>query len=130
MQWQSPFVVLFLFMLRLALPLFALLGIGYLYERFLGPRLSPPTQGKRPSVRVPTPSLGQISSQTGYAAEAVPCWDSKKCTPEQMTQCPVPRRPGVPCWLSRQIVESQLPEECLGCEIFQNRSHTQADYAL
>jgi hypothetical protein len=28
MQWQSPLIVLFLFMLRLALPLYALLGIG------------------------------------------------------------------------------------------------------
>jgi hypothetical protein len=31
MQWQSPLIVLFLFMLRLALPLYALLGIGGLY---------------------------------------------------------------------------------------------------
>jgi hypothetical protein len=130
MQWQSPLVVLFLFVLRLALPLFALLGVGYLYERYLVPRLSRPSQDKRQGVRVPTPSLGQIVTQPGYAAEAVPCWEFKKCTPEQMVQCSVPRRPGVPCWLTRQIIESHLPDECLGCEIFQSRPNTQTDYVL
>ena len=130
MQWQSPLIVLFLFMLRLALPLVALLGIGHLYERYLAPRFPPPSQGKRQDVRVPTPSLGQIAPQPGYAAEAVPCWDLKKCTPEQMALCSVPKRPGVPCWLSRQIVESQLPDECLGCAIFKSSSHTQADHVL
>jgi hypothetical protein len=130
MQWQSPLIILFLFVLRLALPLAALLGIGYLYERYLAPRLARPSQDKRPDVRVPTPSLGQIVPQPGYAAEAVPCWEFKRCTPERMAQCSVPRRPGVPCWLTRQIIESQLPEECLGCEIFQSSSHSQADYVL
>ena len=130
MQWQSPLIVLFLFVLRLALPLFALLGIGYLYERYLAPRLSQSSQDKRQVDRVPTPSLGQIAPQPGYAAEAVPCWEFKQCTPEQMAQCPVPSRPGVPCWLTRQIAETQLPEKCVGCEIFQSRSDTRADYAL
>jgi hypothetical protein len=128
MQWQSPLIVMLFFVLRLALPLFALLGIGYLYERYIAPRFFPPSQGKRPDARVPTTlSLGQAASQQGYAAEAAPCWELRKCTPEQMAQCAVPGRSGVPCWLTRQIVESQLPEECLGCEIFQNSSHTQAD---
>ena len=129
MQWQSPLIVLFLFVLRLVLPLLALMGIGYLYERHLTPRFSQPSQEERQVVRVPTPSLGQIAPQPGYAAEAVPCWEFKQCTPEQMAQCLVPKRPGVPCWLTRQVMESKLPEECVGCDIFQDRSDIQADYA-
>jgi hypothetical protein len=129
MQWQSPLIVFLLFVLRLALPLFALLGIGYLYERYIAPRF-PPSQGKRPDVRVPTLPLGQTASQQGYAAEAAPCWELRKCSPERMAQCAVPGRPGVPCWLTRQIIESKLPDECLGCGIFQSRPHTQTDYVL
>jgi hypothetical protein len=128
MQIEGPFVVFTLFVLRLALPLALLLGLGYLYERYVQRHQQSRRVELRSAAR-PTPLI-DLKPAPGYAAQRVPCWEFKKCTPEQMAQCPVPQRPNVPCWLTKQLVQGQLPDQCIDCQIFKEGSHTQAHPAL
>lgn len=126
MNAQGPLIIFLLFMVRLALPLIILLTLGYLYERFMAPpaRTSPPKR-VQPSASVPTSMPLPMAAQSGYAATRPPCWETNRCLPEAMETCPVPQRPSVPCWLTRQLIDGQLPDNCLNCSIFREDSSEQ-----
>jgi hypothetical protein len=125
MQWDGPIVVFLLFLLRLALPLAVLLGLGYLYERYLAQK-----PGEHAADEVTDSEAAAratfMATQPGYAASRVPCWDFMGCSEEQRTACPVSQRPNVPCWLTRQLVQGQLPDECVGCQIYKDAAQSHA----
>jgi hypothetical protein len=122
MLGEGLLITILLFIVRLALPLGVLLGLGYLYEHFVAKRSVGADRERQPATRVISTV---ISPQVGYSAQSPPCWEVNRCTPEMMQHCPVPQRPGVPCWLTKQLLQGQLPDKCLGCEVFKGSSTAQ-----
>ena len=49
--------------------------------------------------------------------EKTRCWEIKNCTPEQRASCTA-LNSEKPCWQERRLANGYLPEECLGCEVF------------
>jgi hypothetical protein len=108
-------VIFLLFFVRLLVPLIILLALGYLYERWSARRAPRRYQADLETAgRDNWPSAGTIN--------CAPCWESKNCSPEQRALCPAARRPGVPCWLTMQLIEGRLPERCLDCQVFKEGS--------
>ncbi len=127
MNVQGPFIIFVLFMVRLALPLVILLTLGYLYERYMAPTApsQPDESRSQPAASIPMSQPLPMAAQ-GYAATRPPCWEVNRCLPEMKAACPVSQRPGVPCWLTRQLVDGQLPDKCLSCSIFREGSNDQS----
>ena len=109
---DGPLILVLLFVLRLGLPLAVLFALGYLYERW----------AVRQSADIPrlVEDHTTASPRVGYAAQAAPCWELKGCSPEERKNCPAAQRPGLPCWLVKQMSEGGLPEDCLDCGIFKS----------
>jgi hypothetical protein len=91
------------------------------------PFIIPPTPGKEPriqpgmSAQVPAPQPGKPQQQNaapGLAASAQHCWDVKGCG-EAKAQCAAFKNPDKPCWQARFDAEGHIPEDCVGCDIFQ-----------
>jgi hypothetical protein len=91
-----------------------------------------PSPAERPATpkRAPSPELPFIPPppapdrriQPGLVAAPVgqPCWNVKGCSPNKLEKCAAPRQPDMPCWQARFDAEGQIPEECVGCDIFQH----------
>lgn len=101
----GPIIVVSLCLIRIGIPLLATFLLTYLIDRFLTKR----------SARI-----GDAEAQD--TAEAVPlfvpCWEMKDCPTEKRAACQVMHRPGVPCWLTMQLVNGHLSSECLDCPVF------------
>jgi hypothetical protein len=52
------------------------------------------------------------------ASSGKPCWEVKKCSPEQMKTCPAASQTASPCWQFFRTDQGALKETCLGCEVF------------
>ncbi len=63
--------------------------------------------------RLPLPQPGLV------ATPPQACWDVKKCSADKKAQCAAPQHPDQPCWQARFDAEGHIPEECVGCDIFQ-----------
>lgn len=48
-----------------------------------------------------------------------PCWEVKKCNPENIKNCPAAAQTASPCWQFFRTEQGILKETCLGCEVFQ-----------
>lgn len=129
MNGEGALVIFGLFMLRIGIPLLVLLGLGYIYERMAAKR-EMEARKQPPPVSDMRFYSGRTNQKAGYSAQRIPCWELRQCTPEQMAQCSVPKRPEVPCWLTRQLVEGTLPELCLDCDIYRDSSTTHLQQAL
>jgi len=53
-------------------------------------------------------------------ATSQPCWDVKKCSPEQRKNCPASKQTASPCWQFFRNEQGTLKETCLGCEVFRH----------
>jgi hypothetical protein len=68
-----------------------------------------------PPVReTPRPQPGMTVSRGGQ-----PCYDVKGCSDTSKAQCAAPQHPEKPCWQARFDAEGAIPEDCVGCDIFQ-----------
>ena len=68
-----------------------------------------------PPVReTPRPQPGMTMART-----AQPCYDAKGCSDASKAQCAAPQHPEKPCWQARFDAEGAIPEDCVGCDIFQ-----------
>jgi hypothetical protein len=43
----------------------------------------------------------------------------KGCNDTSKAQCAAPQHPDKPCWQARFDAEGAIPEDCVGCDIFQ-----------
>jgi hypothetical protein len=69
-----------------------------------------------PPVReTPRPQPGMTVSRSGQ-----PCYDVKGCSDTSKAQCAAPQHPEKPCWQARFDAEGAIPEDCVGCDIFQH----------
>ena len=52
------------------------------------------------------------------AASSKPCWEIKKCSQEQIKNCPAAAQNVTPCWQFFRTEQGSLKETCLGCDVF------------
>jgi hypothetical protein len=96
------------------------------------PAEQPAVPAPRPAVParkpVPAPVLPFIPPQVRETprpqpgmtmAQAQPCYDVKGCSDSSKAQCAAPQHPEKPCWQARFDAEGAIPEDCVGCDIFQ-----------
>ncbi|MCB0255383.1 MAG: hypothetical protein KDI55_16795 [Anaerolineae bacterium] len=119
--------IVLLFVLRLGVPIFITLFIGYLLKRLdarwqaearESRKAAEAAAAKKP-LAVPKPA-GQRSIQPLYALDAsgvLPCWKVKGCTAAMQAACAASHQPNVACWQARTTAEGRLPSECKGCEL-------------
>lgn len=63
----------------------------------------------------------EIDGQAVVAAGNPGCWDVKNCSAAQREKCNAYKHPETPCWqVFRSSNGGQLPERCVGCDIFRN----------
>jgi hypothetical protein len=141
MSLMDLLVLVGMFALRFGVPLLIVIGIGYLLKRLdrrweaeaweqqraaqaaarLAARPGIPKRApvsQLPFVIPPPPDMRQ---QPGLVAAppASRCWDIRGCAESVRSKCVAPRNPELPCWQARFDAEGQIPEECVGCQIFQ-----------
>jgi hypothetical protein len=70
---------------------------------------------------IPPPVRETPRPQPGMtmARAAQPCYDAKGCSDTSKAQCAAPQHPEKPCWQARFDAEGAIPEDCVGCDIFQ-----------
>jgi len=134
--------VIGMFLLRVGVPLAVTGGLVYLLkrldkrweiearaERKAGkvieqPAQMPATPGKpAPSPElpfIPPPAVPDRRIQPGVSAAQIaqPGLSAKSSRPLK-AQCSAPQSPDKACWQARFEAEGQIPEECVGCDIFQ-----------
>jgi len=135
--------VIGMFLLRVGVPVAITAGMVYLLKR-LDRRWEMEARAERkagkvvvqpagvpasPSKPVPSPELPFIPPpaapdrriQPGVAAAqlAQPGVSAKGSRPLK-AQCSAPQNTDKPCWQARFDAEGQIPEECVGCDIFQS----------
>jgi len=116
----GSWIVVALFVLRLLIPLAALLALGSLYNRFVTPRDRSGTV-EQALQRSQSGSTDDVQAMASPVMET-PCWEIRGCAAEQRLHCPVLQRPNVPCWLTIQLIEGKLPERCIDCSVFKGGS--------
>jgi hypothetical protein len=134
--------VIGMFLLRVGVPVAITAGMVYLLkrldrrwemearaERRAGkvveqPAGVPASPGKRPPAPelpfIPPPAAPDRRIQPGVAAAQVaqPGLNAKSSRPAK-AQCSAPQNLDKPCWQTRFEAEGQIPEACVGCDIFQ-----------
>jgi hypothetical protein len=143
MNFIDLMAVIGMFLLRVGVPVAITAGVVYLLKR-LDRRWEMEARAARkagkvveqpaglpatPSKRAPSPELPFVPPpatpdrriQPGVAAAQVaqPGLSAKGSRPAK-AQCDAPQNPGKPCWQARFDAEGKIPEECVGCDIFQH----------
>jgi hypothetical protein len=92
------------------------------------PFIIPPAPAKEQRVQpgmtqqapvVPPSKAPEQRAQPGMTASAQHCWDVKGCNDATKAQCAAFKQPDKPCWQARFDAEGHIPEDCVGCDIFQ-----------
>lgn len=60
-----------------------------------------------------------IAATPSISASGKHCWDEKGCSDSKKATCAAPSHPDQPCWQARLAAEGHIPEECVGCDVFQ-----------
>ena len=134
--------VIGMFLLRVGVPVAITAGMVYLFkrldkrwemearaERKAGkvaeqPARAPVAPGKpapAPELPfIPPPAAPDRRIQPGVsAAQVVQPGLTAKSSRSAKAMCDAPQNTGQPCWQARLDAEGQIPEECVGCDIFQ-----------
>jgi hypothetical protein len=146
MDFIDLMAVVGFFLLRVGVPLAITAGVVYLLKRLdrrwemearadqragkaaeqpaVGPEAEKPVSPKRAPAPelpfIPPPAVPDRRIQPGLAAgAAVQPGLSSKSGRSAKAQCAAPQNTGKPCWQTRLDAEGQIPEECVGCDIFQ-----------
>jgi hypothetical protein len=132
--------------LRFGVPLLVVIGIGYLLKRLdrrweaeawaeqaKAKAAEVPTE--QPSVPAPQPAVPARTPVPGPVLPFIPppVRETPRPQPGMMVskasqtgsvaskaKCGAPQQPGKPCWQARFDAEGAIPEECVGCDIFQH----------
>ncbi len=107
-------IVLFMFFLRIGVPIAITLLIGRWLEKRLAPR-----EGSRPAGVEP-----QIT-RNGKVIH-LHCWEVKRCPPAQRAQCAAFKRPDLPCWLAIQAEGGKVRAECFACSFYRPNEEEEA----
>jgi hypothetical protein len=141
MDFIDLMAVVGMFLLRVGVPLAITVGVVYLLKRLdrrwemearAGKAAEQPAAERQietpaPSKRAPAPELPFVPPpavpdrriQPGMAAGVAVQPGVAKSSRPAKAQCDAPQNTGKPCWQTRLDAEGQIPEECVGCDIFQ-----------
>ena len=100
-------VVLFMFFLRIGVPIGLTLALGYWLEK----KLRPPQEEQ---AQVPQPRMVKADAKIIQ----LHCWDVKRCGSATRAQCAATKHPELPCWLALQAEGNQVREECFTCALY------------
>ena len=148
MNFIDTLSVIGMFLLRVGVPLAATAGVVYLLKRLdrrweeearaeqrtraaagipaEQPAERPATPKRAPAPEIPfipPPAYPDRRQQPGLAAPAGQVAqrgaNAKGSSADKVAKCGAPQRPEQPCWQARLAAEGHIPEECVGCDIFQ-----------
>ncbi len=103
-------VILFMFVLRIGVPVAITLLIGRWLEKKLAPAEQQQTETK--------PRYTTRTSRSGGKIIQIHCWEAKHCESAKRAQCAAYKRPDLPCWLALQAEGGKLREECFTCAFY------------
>jgi hypothetical protein len=142
MNFIDLMAVIGMFLLRVGVPLGITVGMVFLLKRLdrrwemearaerkagkaaVQPAKAPVAPGKPvPSPElpfVPPPATPDRRIQPGVSAgPAIQPGLSAKSSRTEKAMCSAPQNADRPCWQVRFDAEGQIPEECVGCDVFQ-----------
>ena len=124
---QDTIVFMFMVLLRVGLPLAITIGAGYLIQRWLYRDImmeAAETIEEGKIIPFERRAIGHEQPMAQDKVPVAPCWEVKGCPSDVREGCPAyPAwlRAGRPCWMTFQLADGKLHEECLNCEMFQLR---------
>ena len=102
--------ILFMFVLRIGVPIAVTLLVGRWLEKKLAPAEQEQTETK--------PRYTTRTSRSGGKIIQIHCWEAKRCDTAKLAQCAAYKRPDLPCWLAIQAEGGKLREECFTCAFY------------
>lgn len=123
---QDTIVILFMLFLRIGVPLAVTIGAGYLIQRWLYKDITLEAEEVARGKIIPFErhAIGGEQPVAKNKAAMATCWEVKNCALNVRESCPaypVYLRSGRPCWMTFQLGNEKLREECLTCEVYQLR---------
>lgn len=124
---QDTIVFLFMLFLRIGLPLGITIGAGYLIQHWLYRDIvleaaEAAERGK--IIPFERRAIGRGQPMVEDRMPVAPCWEVQNCPLDVRESCPAyPAwlRSGRPCWMTFQLANGKLREECLNCTMYQLR---------
>ena len=107
--YVDSFVILVMFILRIAIPVALTIAAG----RWLEKRLRPPATAEQNEAAQTIRAFNR-SDKIIY----LHCWDLKRCDPRAREQCPAFQHSDLPCWLALQLDNGKIREACLSCAMY------------
>lgn len=104
---QDIVVITGMFFLRIGLPLLLVMGIGYLIQRWLEPKV----------VKEQFEGLVRSAQERQAAISTAPQWRLSASSASKHAACAAGLQTDIPCWLARQIAGQPLPQGCTSCEV-------------
>lgn len=104
-------VILFMFGLRIGVPIALTLAFGYWLEKKLAPREQAQQETEKPRLVKTSGKIIQLH-----------CWDLKRCDQAKRVQCAAFKHPELPCWLALQAEGEKVREECFTCALYKTQS--------
>ncbi|MBK8047474.1 MAG: hypothetical protein IPK16_10330 [Anaerolineales bacterium] len=117
--WSETVAVVFLFLLRLGIPL-AVTALVVWGMRRLDARWQAEAEASYVSRAVTAGKLQPANVTTPLAAQQ-PCWAFQHCSEAKRAGCAACKATDLPCWMARLRAEGRLPGRCYGCSFFRTR---------
>ncbi len=102
-------IVLFMFVIRIGLPIAVTLAFGLWLEKRLRPQQEPLPD----RFRIEPAHALQASKLSGPH-----CWDVHHCDASKRALCAATRHPDLPCWLALQVEGIKVREQCFTCGFY------------
>ncbi len=111
--------VIGLFVLRLGVPLALMVLLSWVVSRYVQRQEAQEELAEGEWISVDESRAEPVAFV--IPAKDVPsaCWDIKGCSAEERADCPATLRPGLPCWLAKQLVAGSLSPSCEQCSVYQ-----------
>jgi hypothetical protein len=111
--------LLFMFVLRIGIPLAAIMTLSWLAYRWLGEEKTVVRSADKRQEVAPRASIGGPAPLAHVMYFETPCWDIKGCTEQAKAVCPAHARPELPCWLASQMKTGHMKDKCFNCDIYE-----------
>jgi hypothetical protein len=101
---RDVLVLIYLFVLRLGVPLIVTLMFGSFLQHWLQQQ-----------------DAKEAIARRQYDADAPCCWETKNCPESVRANCAAYHHPELPCWLALQVAGYGLKEQCYACPLYSTR---------
>ena len=111
---QDLLVLSVLAVLRVGIPVAAILGVSYLLLRYSKAQMLSDIQAPPEAATLAPADWARAVT----VPPRVPCWEEKQCDTAKRASCAAYKRSHVPCWLAVQVSEGQLRSACVSCDMY------------